>query len=641
MESKSEEWIKQFYGKVCSLFLSQRKEESFLTISNELENFCSLPELVRAYKTEKNKFKEVAKNMGERFYSSGLSTTLVIKVLEEVLLYLEWGEIPPKTAVRFTRNFLEEICQFFINDMLKYIFEKVSREIDLVNNLVPYDTDVKSCDLAYKYKFCGFFFKNSKDCVMSKAFKEVDFSLICFHNKKLCQELKRIHFLLHFYGRVFTSLLKNKHFISAYFVLMEIFFLLDRFIDKYKELQERGNKIDLEEMVEFILSTKEDLYLLLIDPSKVSVINRVFGYPAGDKIFQIIKTSIVEFLKGKGYKFVVIKCVFGCISVLSQEKIEDLDKFFNIVKTKLKELNYNVDLAWILFEISKVKPFEKKELINFIRYKMREVKREKEKFLTVKINNSIIEEAKEFEELYDSIRELDFSKITFAIQPVFDLKRIKPIHWEVLVRFKKKNGEILPAYKVIDIVYELNLASKLDMLVLQQVLLKAKLLKGKSLFINISPKTLKDENLEIVSRIFNKVKSSDVYVGLEITEQEIIDRNSIDLLKKLINMSSIPILVDDFGTGYSSFSSFLELLESIPISGLKIDGSYVKKVENSETAVFLVSSLRNMAKSLNLFTVAEFIENRTILSIISSLGVDYGQGYYLGKPIIVDEKTLS
>ena len=88
------------------------------------------------------------------------------------------------------------------------------------------------------------------------------------------------------------------------------------------------------------------------------------------------------------------------------------------------------------------------------------------------------------------------------------------------------------------------------------------------------------------------------------------------------------ISLDDFGVGFSSFSYLKHLRADI----LKIDGSFIRDIHNNNADQLFVKALVDVARGMGMRTIAEFVENEQVYDRVSSLGVDYVQGYYLGKP---------
>ncbi|GDZ96365.1 diguanylate cyclase/phosphodiesterase with PAS/PAC and GAF sensor(s) [Planktothrix agardhii CCAP 1459/11A] len=86
--------------------------------------------------------------------------------------------------------------------------------------------------------------------------------------------------------------------------------------------------------------------------------------------------------------------------------------------------------------------------------------------------------------------------------------------------------------------------------------------------------------------------------------------------------------LDDFGSGMSSFS----YLKTLPIDYLKIDGGFVKEILTDPIALEIVESIHRIGHVMQIKTIAEFVENDTIFTEIKNIGIDYVQGYGIGKP---------
>jgi EAL domain-containing protein (putative c-di-GMP-specific phosphodiesterase class I) len=87
--------------------------------------------------------------------------------------------------------------------------------------------------------------------------------------------------------------------------------------------------------------------------------------------------------------------------------------------------------------------------------------------------------------------------------------------------------------------------------------------------------------------------------------------------------------LDDFGSGLSSFAYLMNL----PVDYLKIDGSFVKNISNDPVSQAIVEAFNCIAHAMNLKTIAEFVEDEIILEKLRTIGVDYAQGYAIGRPV--------
>ncbi|HEX6507682.1 MAG TPA: EAL domain-containing protein, partial [Chloroflexota bacterium] len=105
-----------------------------------------------------------------------------------------------------------------------------------------------------------------------------------------------------------------------------------------------------------------------------------------------------------------------------------------------------------------------------------------------------------------------------------------------------------------------------------------------------------------------------------------------EILSDLHTMG-VRIAIDDFGTGYSS----LAYLRRLPVDEIKIDKSFVMNMEANEGDVFIVRSVADLGHSLGLEVVAEGVENRQSLRLLTHMGCDLAQGYHLSRPLPAEE----
>jgi diguanylate cyclase (GGDEF)-like protein len=156
--------------------------------------------------------------------------------------------------------------------------------------------------------------------------------------------------------------------------------------------------------------------------------------------------------------------------------------------------------------------------------------------------------------------------------------------------------------------------------------------------INLSGSSLNDDSfydfiLEQFS-LFNVLPKS---ICFEITESAAIKNlYSTKLLITRLRDLGCSFALDDFGIGMSSF----EYLRNLPVNYLKIDGSFVKEINVNHVQCEIVESINRVAHVMGIKTIAEYVENVDILSKLSAIGVDYVQGYYIAKPMMLNKDYL-
>jgi EAL domain-containing protein (putative c-di-GMP-specific phosphodiesterase class I) len=156
--------------------------------------------------------------------------------------------------------------------------------------------------------------------------------------------------------------------------------------------------------------------------------------------------------------------------------------------------------------------------------------------------------------------------------------------------------------------------------------------------INLSGATFGDDDfVEYVRRQFDIHRIPPGMICFEITETSAIAnipsaKRLIQALKKLGCRFSL----DDFGTGMSSFS----YLKHLPVDFIKIDGSFVTEMLNSAMDRAMVEMIVHIAKVMGKRTIAEFVESDEVVAALRKIGVDYAQGYAIGKPAPFETMVL-
>ena len=149
--------------------------------------------------------------------------------------------------------------------------------------------------------------------------------------------------------------------------------------------------------------------------------------------------------------------------------------------------------------------------------------------------------------------------------------------------------------------------------------------------INFSGQSLTDDSFAdwLISSIAASGLDPELFC-FELTENATVaNLPRAEALMRRLRRLGCGVALDDFGTGLSSLSC----LRQLPVTMLKIDGSFVRDVLKDARAESMVRAVAQLARSMSITTVAEYIETEAIGTRIAELGVDYGQGFAIGKPI--------
>ena len=234
---------------------------------------------------------------------------------------------------------------------------------------------------------------------------------------------------------------------------------------------------------------------------------------------------------------------------------------------------------------------------------------------------------------------LEEDTIYFDLQPQFDMNH-KLRGFEALARMKDSEGNIIPPGEFIPIAETVGLVDRIDDRIFRNSTKFFGELIQKSgidavLSVNVSVRHLiKDNFVDEVESVLKKNGVPPKQLELEITESIMIDSEgpAITNIKALKEMG-IRIAIDDFGTGYSSLS----YLNRIPADLLKIDKSFIDKMNSSDSSKQYVASIISIGHIMNFDVISEGVEGDDQLSTLRDIGCDLIQGFIWGHPMSPEE----
>lgn len=235
------------------------------------------------------------------------------------------------------------------------------------------------------------------------------------------------------------------------------------------------------------------------------------------------------------------------------------------------------------------------------------------------------------ERIFKGIRE---DRFVPWFQPILDLKSDEIHHYEALARLVSEDGKVLLPGAFIDIAERFGIVGLIDRVIIEKTM-RVQAEQGKkgrrlSFGMNLSGKDLGDADLlDFIKRKILETGAEPENLIFEITETAAIgDLEKAIRFVKSLKETGCHFSLDDFGVGFTSFT----YLKEMPVDVIKIDGSFIRKLEGNPEDQVLVKAITEMARGLRIRSIAEFVENEKTLAILKSFGVDYAQGYLIGKP---------
>lgn len=230
---------------------------------------------------------------------------------------------------------------------------------------------------------------------------------------------------------------------------------------------------------------------------------------------------------------------------------------------------------------------------------------------------------------------LKMGQLVLHYQPKVEIDTGKIYGAEALIRWEHPSRGMIPPVKFIPRAEQSTLIDVITEFVLEEAIRQLSVWQKSgidvSISVNISTRNLLQPGFtDLVVRLLNQYDLSGELLELEITEGSLmVDvEHTIDELKRLTRLN-IVISIDDFGTGYSS----LQYLHQLPISVLKIDQSFVRRLPEDQGAVYIMEAAVVLAHNLGLKAIAEGVENKQIYQFLATLGCDMAQGYLIAKPL--------
>jgi PAS domain S-box-containing protein/diguanylate cyclase (GGDEF)-like protein len=380
--------------------------------------------------------------------------------------------------------------------------------------------------------------------------------------------------------------------------------------------------------------------LILLDIDNFSVVNDLYGIDKGDKVLTQIGSRLADYiLEDKCILYRLANDVFAILHD-QQDCLVNKNDVLNLQKVINKE--FIVDDVEVYLSCSCGMAQGKGSLFRRADIALHVAKKRKSSFV---LFDETLLNTKRHEQNFLWLKKLrkGFSQNQLVpfFQPIINNKTGKIEKYESLVRLIQEDGTVASPFFFLDIAKKAKLYPELTRTMVEQTL---RVLQQTSyeISLNLSVEDILDKNtIRFLLNTLEKYNVSDRVV-LEITEGEGFENfeDVLALTSKIKQMGG-KIAIDDFGTGYSNFSYLLKMRPDY----IKIDGSIIKDIDTDPSAQAIAETVVSFSRKLDIKTIAEFVHSEAVLAMVKDIGVDYSQGYLLGKPqaleIIFPEISIS
>jgi EAL domain-containing protein (putative c-di-GMP-specific phosphodiesterase class I)/GGDEF domain-containing protein len=372
-----------------------------------------------------------------------------------------------------------------------------------------------------------------------------------------------------------------------------------------------------------IKNLNEDTTFFLFNIKDFGKINLLFGQETGDKVLESVADLINKLPVKKAYR------IYGDEFGILIDNKNAYKKIKKIIETV--ESHSYPDSKLVTISIYGAYAKISENLLGKVEFGAIKAKKELKKVINV--DNLSKEEIKNHAKNLELSQRL---KLAFAdnrlylyYQPIFNLRTLKIEKYECLLRFEDIDGKIHSPGEFLDVLKNMYIYPEITKAVIFEAFEKFKNMPYE-FSVNLSFRDIVNEKtaksiLGILER-YSDVSKRAVFELLEY--EAVLNFDKVLNFFSLAKQKGVKIALDDFGAGYSNFI----YLFKFDVDYIKIDGSLTQNILLDEKVKILISSIINIAKEIGAKTIAEFVSTKEIFEAVKMLGVDFVQGYYIGKP---------
>jgi len=371
--------------------------------------------------------------------------------------------------------------------------------------------------------------------------------------------------------------------------------------------------------------------LFLVNIDDFTIINDFYGHDIADKV--LVKLAEVLKKYAQTHKMYVYKLPSDEFAIIVDIKHDEshIKDVIRDILALIKYEEFKIDKNEIYVSVTIAAAFINKEGSGLINSDMalKLAKKAGKNFMIFNEDLKLSQHYAQNINISKSLKHaLENDKIVPYFQPIYDVKTMKIIKYESLVRLIKDDGEVLSPYFFLEISQKLKLYPKITHIMIEKTFTYFSK-NGLDFSVNLSFSDILNENT--CKYIFAKIVEYKIAKQLtfEILETQAINDNKImvDFIDKVYSLGA-NIAIDDFGSGYANF----EHMTKIRSHYMKIDGSLIKNIDKDSDAKLVVETIMTFAKKLHKKTIAEFVHSKEVFEIVKEMGVDCVQGYYFGEP---------
>ena len=377
------------------------------------------------------------------------------------------------------------------------------------------------------------------------------------------------------------------------------------------------------------------LALLIIDIDGFKFINDTYGHPVGDEVLRTVAGRLTVSSQGgtvarlAGDEFAVL------LQNVTEEEAQTVARRIHqelsniVIHLPVGELRIQTSIGVALAPAFGKTPQDLVRAADVALYHAKKSGRNRVDTLSKDMGEAIMDI---FTQGFELRNALNNGMIAPFLQPIYDLHKNEIMAYEVLTRLKRGN-DYVPADEFVLIAEDLGLIREMDLFIINKALTSVP--KGVHLFVNISMSSFfAPEFRDELRALLQSPQAQGRLITIEFTERQTTDMTT-DFFKLLdeLRTGGCKIALDDFGAGYSTYSYLRKLKPDF----VKIDGSFVQQILTNPEDYKIVEHIRELSTVFGAKSIAEHVEDAKTVEILTRIGVDFAQGYYYGKPKMIQE----
>jgi diguanylate cyclase (GGDEF)-like protein len=380
--------------------------------------------------------------------------------------------------------------------------------------------------------------------------------------------------------------------------------------------------------------------LLFIDLDQFKYVNDTCGHPAGDRLIRKVADQLSRSVGDRGIaarfggdEFVVLATNVSKrgARALAESVLEDMRRVAHVEDENVFHVHCSIGIAMI-----NSGRLDHDELIAQADIACREAKASGRNRLAFhSMSGREAEQMVADVNWVNKLREvIDNDGFLLRYQPIVCIRTGLTTHHEVLLRMKSDDGRMIGPEAFLPAAVRFGLMAEIDTWVVEAAITELARYRIDSpdlrFSLNLSANAFEAENL--VAWVRSQLSRHNVppdSITFEITESLAV-RHLAHVEKQIGGLRDLGcgLALDDFGTGYSSFS----YLQKLPVNFIKIDGTFIRNIVNNPVDQKMVRLIGEIGREAGIETIAEYVQSSAAFSLLGKLGIDYAQGFYIGRP---------